>query len=259
MSSPANPPSLDHLATRPFSFYPPIAGIEHNEWLFRKATWSEILVANCKTGQELWISRRYIGDVSKVDDPVLIAGLNRELEYKGGSVWPHNRRVLQMPAAAPPPPEAPEEEPVAPPSIGGMRLESGTDLRMFKLIGGVIGVAILLYLISLNFVRVGELRQRIKFTTTDQTYLELSARDDYYGVVQKLGQPGQERWQSESGAIQYRALAYPDRGYTVILMGGDRKSAAYIGTLDTNWIPIHSVQLRSGGTTFAMLRGLKHF
>src|SRR5437588_824975 len=38
------PPPLEHLGARPFSLYPAILNIEHNEWLFRKATWSEILV-----------------------------------------------------------------------------------------------------------------------------------------------------------------------------------------------------------------------
>jgi hypothetical protein len=40
MASPPIPPQLDHLVTRPFSFYPAIVGIEHNEWLYRKANWS---------------------------------------------------------------------------------------------------------------------------------------------------------------------------------------------------------------------------
>ena len=96
MASPPIPPQLDHLVTRPFSFYPAIVGIEHNEWLYRKANWSEIMVVNCKSGAEIWISRRFIGEVSRVDDPVLIVGLNRELEYKGGMVVPFQRRVIEM-------------------------------------------------------------------------------------------------------------------------------------------------------------------
>ncbi len=261
MSTPPNPSSLDHLATRPFSFYPPIINIEHNEWLFRKATWSEILVVNCKTSKDLWIPRRYIGAVSKVDDPVLIVGLNKELEYKGGTVWPYQRRVIEMPIAVGGPPVTVEEEPppAPPPSIAGMRMESTTDLRIFKLIGAVVAVGILLYLGALNWMRVGELHQRVKYTTKDQSYLELSSRDDFFAVVQKIGPPAQDHWQSETGAIQYQALSYPERGYTVILMGGDRKSVAYIGTLDSNWNPVHSVELRSGGSTFPMLRGLKRF
>src|SRR6516162_8562938 len=85
MSLPPIPPQLEHLGTRPFSFYPAILHIDHNEWLFRKATWSEVLVVNCKSGEEIWIPRRFLGEVSRVEDPVLIVGLNRELEYKGGS------------------------------------------------------------------------------------------------------------------------------------------------------------------------------
>src|ERR1035441_7848375 len=99
MASPPIPPQLDHLITRPFSFYPPIIGIEHNEWLYRKASWSEILVVNCKSGAEIWLSRRYIGEVSRVDDPVLIVGLKSELEYKGGMVVPFQRRAIEMPLA----------------------------------------------------------------------------------------------------------------------------------------------------------------
>ena len=259
MSSPSNPPSLDHLATRPFSFYPPILNIEHNEWLFRKSTWSEILVVNCKSGNEIWIPRRYVGEVSRVDDPVLIVGLIKELEYRGGTVWPYQRRVLEMPiAVGAPAPSAPAHTP-DPALAVEMRVGSATDTRIIKLIGAVVALAIVCVLIGLNLVRVGELRQRVKFTTKDQTYLELSARDDFFAVVQKLGRPAQDRWQTETGAIQYQALSYPERGYTVILMGGDRKSALYIGTMDNNWVPVHSVDLRAGGTTFAMLRGLKRF
>ena len=33
-------PQLETLGDRPFSFYPPIIGIEHNEWIYRRATWS---------------------------------------------------------------------------------------------------------------------------------------------------------------------------------------------------------------------------
>ena len=74
-------------------------GIEHNEWLYRKANWSEILVVNCRSGAELWIPRSFVGEVARVEDPVLIVGLTRELEYKGGMVVPFQRRVIEMPVA----------------------------------------------------------------------------------------------------------------------------------------------------------------
>ena len=260
MGSPPIPPSLEHLATRPFSFYPPIINIEHNEWLFRKATWSEIQVVNCKMGSDLWIPRRFIGEVSRVDDPVLIVGLNRELEFKGGAVWPYQRRVIEMPVAV-----GGSSSPVAPPDRGapapivGIRLET-SDRRIFRLIGIAVAAAILLYVLAVNFNRISDLRRRtVVLTAKDQMFLELTGRDDYVSVVQKLGRPAWDRWQNEAGDIQFRALGYPDRNYTVILMGGERSTAAYIGTLDERWRPIHSVELRSGGTTASLLRTLKRF
>src|SRR4029079_7979585 len=99
MASPPIPPSLDHLATRPFSFYPPIVNVEHNEWLFRKANWNEILVLNAKSGVEVWIPRMFLGETSRVEDPVLIVGLLKELEYKMGAVWPYQRKIIEMPLA----------------------------------------------------------------------------------------------------------------------------------------------------------------
>src|ERR1051325_2366997 len=127
MASPPLPPSLEFLNNRPFSFYPAIIGIEHNEWLFQKATWSEILVVNCKSANEIWSPRRFLGEVSRTDDPVLIVGLNRELEYKAGAVWPYQRRVIEMPLAvggSAPQPAAPRAAERAPAPIVGIRLES---------------------------------------------------------------------------------------------------------------------------------------
>jgi hypothetical protein len=253
MASPPIPPQLDHLVTRPFSFYPPIVGIEHNEWLFRKASWSEILVLNCKTSTEVWISRRYIGEVSRVDDPVLIVGLNRELEYKGGMIVPFQRRVIEMPIAvgATPMPSPDRGEPAP---VVGIRVSSPTDRRAIKLICGAVIVSILAALFAIYVSR-----PRVVYTTRDQTYLGLTGRDDRTGVVLKLGEPASDHWQSDSGELQYEALAYPDRGLTVILMGSDRKSVHYIGSMDRTWNPVHSVPLRSGGSTNSLLRGLRRF
>jgi hypothetical protein len=260
MATPPIPPALEHLAARPFSFYPPIVGVEHNEWRYRKGTWSEILVLNCRTEDEIWIPRRFIGEVSRTDEPVLIVGLTRELEFKAGAVWPFQRRVLQMPPAAPPPARIAEEaQPETRPApVVGIRLEP-SDKRVFRLIGIALVVAIALYVVAMNLNRIGDLRQRnVVFTAADQSFLDLNARDTFSGVVSKLGPPAQDRGQ-EVGTLHYRALAYPDRRYTVILMGPDRETAHYIGVMDDNWKPVHSVDLRSGGTTLSLLRDLKRF
>src|ERR1039458_7762178 len=159
MSSPVIPPPLEALRNRPFSFYPAILNVEHNKWQYRKATWSDVLVVDARTGQEIgiprrflgeisriedpvvivgllkelerseerrggkgtmsclsdWssdvcssdldartgqeigIPRRFLGEISRIEDPVVIVGLLKELEYKEGAVWPYQRRVIEMP------------------------------------------------------------------------------------------------------------------------------------------------------------------
>ena len=258
--SPPIPPPLEALRHRPFSFYPAILDIEHNEWQYRKATWSEVLVVNVRSGQEIWIPRRFLGEISRIEDPVVIVGLVRELEYKGGAVWPHQRRVIEMPmavGAALPPAARPVKTEPAP--VVGIRLESKTDSNIFRLVGGALVVGIVAAYFVVNFYRGGSPRPRVTYTAKDQSYLDLTARDDYWAVVRKLGVPARDHWQSETGAIQYRALSYADRAYTIILMGASRKGASYIGTLDENWKPVHSVEFPHGGSTDSLLRGLQRF
>jgi hypothetical protein len=262
MASPPIPPLLEHLAARTFSFYPPILNLEHNEWRYRKETWSEILVVNWKTGEEIWIPRRFIGEISRVDDPVLIVGLTRELEYRAGTVWPYQRRVLQMPPSTGSHPSDPgaanETARTAPAPVVGIRLEP-SDRRMFKLVAITLSAAIALCVLALNLNRLTEMRRRnIVFTAADQGFLDLSGQDTYAAVVDKLGPPAREASQV-LGTIHYRALAYPGRHFTIILMGSDQDGAHYIGAMDEHWKPLHSVELRSGGTTLPLLRDLKKF
>ena len=99
------------------------------------------------------------------------------------------------------------------------------------------------------------MRPKVTVTGRDQSYQELSRNDDYFSVVQKLGDPAQDRWKSEMGALQFRALSYPQRGYTVILMGSDRTSAHYTGTLDSNWRLLRS----TGKEADSLLRALGKF
>src|ERR1700730_6240075 len=91
------PTPFQHLGGRRFSFYPPIRNLEPNEWLYRRATWSECVVANARTGEEVWVPRIFLGEVSRVDDPIMIVALNRELEWRGGAIIPRQRRVIELP------------------------------------------------------------------------------------------------------------------------------------------------------------------
>src|SRR5580658_1915135 len=93
------PTPLQHLGGRRFSFYPPIRNLEPNEWLYRRATWSECVVVNAQSGEEVWVPRIFLGEVSRIDEPVMIVGLNRQLEWRSGKIIPVERRVIEWPTA----------------------------------------------------------------------------------------------------------------------------------------------------------------
>ncbi len=97
MSAPSAPP-FDDLEGRVFSFYPPILNVENNEWRLKEATWSEFVVANTQDQLEVAVPRGFLGPISMVDKPVVIVGLNRELEYRAGQVWPTAKKIVAMPA-----------------------------------------------------------------------------------------------------------------------------------------------------------------
>jgi hypothetical protein len=257
MSIPPIPPPLEHLGARPFSFYPAILNIEHNEWLFRKATWSEILVHNVKTSEELWIPRRFLGEISLVEDPVLIVGLVKELEYRRGAVLPHQRRVIEMPVAVGDRPHPPAARPEPAPVVG-IRLEPGAETRIGRLILGTLMVGVLGTLGVVMVTREGTLRPRINYANLDSAYLDLTARDDYYSIVRKLGAPAQDHSVNKAD-VEFRSLWYPQRSYYVILMGSEHNNLHYIGVKDKDWNLVHSVLLAGGASTASMLRGLQKF
>lgn len=259
MSAPPIPPPLEPLAGRAFSFFPPILNVKHNEWRFRKTTWSEILVVNAKSDLEVWIPRRLIGEVSSVEEPVMIVGLLKELEYKAGAVWPHERRVIEMPAVG----EMAQVQPgrggaSGPVAVLDTRTGSSTESRIGRLVGAVLVLGLLVCCLVIFVFRAGPLRT-VTFTATDQDFLTLSRTDDYFAVVRKLGSPAEDRWREKGGELQYRVLWYPQRSYFVILLGSDRNDARYIGALDRNWHVIHYVELPNGGGTASMLRSLERF
>ena len=261
MSGPRISTSLDHLGQRPFSFYPPIVGIDHNEWILRRATWSELLVANTADNREIWVPRSYLGTVSSIDEPVLIVGLQKELEFRAGQILPHIRRVIEMPKAAndtyrSPPPASPE--PVPPADRSPIRQAASTESRLGRLILYVIAAALVGCFLLVMIFRTSRDGSHVVYHTVEQSELGLSAEDDYHSVVRKFGLPSGDRWRSDKGELQYRLLDYPDRGMEIVLMGIERDKARYIGALDRNWRVIDSVSLR-GGNSSGLLKSLKRF
>jgi len=252
---PANPiPELDGLKGRAFSFYPPILGIEHNEWKLREATWSEILVHNTKDDRELWVPRRFLGALSRVDEPVMIVGLERELEFTAGILRPHERRVISMPKPVAGAPATPDEAIPTPPMVNGVRVGDVSESRIgLYIIGGIVAVLFVVYGV-VSYSR----GDRIEYKTVLQEDLGFTAEDDYFAVVRKLGAPANDRWR-EGKDLQYRAMSYPDRHFTVILMGTEQKNAHYIGAVNDDWRPVHSVKHAGRGNTRSLLEGLPRF
>jgi hypothetical protein len=259
MSIPPIPPPLDSLGARPFSFYPAILNIEHNEWLFRKATWSEMLVYNVKSKEEIWIPRRFIGELSRIEDPVVIVGLIKELEYRNGVVMPYQRRIIEMPLAVNDRPAAASApRPAAPAPVVGIKLEPGPEARIGKLIFGALLVGVMATLGVIMATREGVLRPTTSYSNTDSAFLDLTPRDDYYSIIAKLGPPEQDHTIQKGGELEFRSLWYPQRAYYVIL-GSQRDNLRYIGAMDKEWKVVHAVELPGGTSTAPLLRGLARF
>jgi hypothetical protein len=143
MPGPPIPASFESLGRRPFSFYPPIVNVEHNEWLLRRANWTDFQVINTKTKAELCVPRRFVGEGALVEEPVMIVGLVKELEYREGVVLPHVRRVIEMPRAvnAGVPPRAmgpPRSAPVV-----GIRIEAAPRSRLWRLLVAAVAAGVL--------------------------------------------------------------------------------------------------------------------
>lgn len=251
------PPTLDDLGGRPFSFYPPIIHIEHNEWIFQKGNWSEILVKNPKMGLEVWIPRSYLGEISKIDEPVMIVGLRKELEYKGGSVWPYTRRVLTMPGKSIPPLDAAVEAAVPPHSIReSLRLNEGAEGGVGRMLLWVAVVGVALVGAVAGYLNLRNTGGTVVYEGVLQADLGFTGETNYFDVVRKLGTPERDRYKAETGERQYRFLIYPKQNLVVVLMGVERGKEVYIGAKDLNGRVVHAIDLPGGKNTFAILRSL---
>ena len=250
-------PTIDELGERRFSFYPAILNVEHNEWVVRELKWSEILVGNCKSGDEVWVPRRYIGEVASTEDPVVIVGLKKELEFKAGAIWPRERRMLKMPQnrARSYPQDPDRQYESRPPSLHEPSCRrAGDESRAldWRRAGGRRGA---------DSGGAGFWLRPVKFQGIEQYALSLNANDDYPSVIRKLdaGAPSEDRWRSNTGELQYRLLRFKDKPYTLILMGADRTSARYIGAMNKDWKPVDSVEIPGGGDSLVLLRRLQKF
>lgn len=255
MAVPPIPPPLAQLGRRAFSFYPAILNAGHNEWVYRSATWSEVMVRNTKTNEDVSVPRRYLGEISRVDAPVMIVGLLAELEYRAGVVLPAERRVIEMPRAVneSPRPRLAQSAAVRAPVVG-IRLESERTSRVGKVAVGGVAIGVAGCLLAISLFRGGVIATRAFYAPAVRVDLPLTAEDGYPAVVHTLGRPAVERWDN-----QYEVLTYPQRKLYVILMGPDRDLARYIGAMDWNWRPAHAVDLAGYGSSYGLLKRLPKF
>jgi hypothetical protein len=263
------PTPLHDLGGRRFSFYPPIRNLGPNEWLFRRATWSECVVMNARSGEEVWIPRMFLGEVSLIDEPVvdepaMVVRLNRELEWKGGAILPRQRRVIPFPVL-------PNPNPVAEPhsSAGDtarrapvvcIRLEPKPEVRAWKWIGVAVVLGAVSCTIVSNIAGQSQFRQHSDLFRGYRPWLQLSPDDDFSSTIRKLGVPSSVSSATEGDRV-FRTLTFSGKRYSAVLMGsrkaGSRQeSARYIGTIDAHGNVLDAVHFRDGSSAEPILRSL---
>jgi len=253
------PTPLQHLGGRRFSFYPPIRNLEPNEWLYRRATWSECVVVNTRSGEEVWVPRAFLGEVSRMDEAVMIVGLNRELEWRSGAIIPRQRVVIEFPVAVNDGGiAAPRSQHPAP--VISIRLETRPESRAWKWIGVAAVLGAVACTVFVDVTRQAQFHQRADLFRGYRSYLQLGPDDDYASTVRKLGLPARAG-SHQTGDKVFRSLAYPARRYSVILMGSKPDRQRYIGTLDPQGRVLDAVRFPDGSSAEPALDsfGLRSF
>ena len=247
------PTPLEQLGRRPFSFYPAICSLSHNEWMFRGATGEEIEVENTKSKEILSIPRRFLGGVSSSEEPVVIVGLTKELEYREGVIVPRILRVIEMPRAVNDVARRPwAGEPPAGrlAEVEGIRVESNDESRRSRKLFGAVALGLLVCVIGMVILRSF-------YAAPVRLYLPFTASDDYASVIERWGLPDSSRSVSARDGSEYFLLHYRDRSLTVVLFGPDRNRATYIGSLSRGGFFGHSVMLPDGRNSADLLNRLR--
>jgi hypothetical protein len=216
------PAPLQQLGGRRFAFYPPIRNIDHNEWLYRRANWNEVVVVNARTGGECVIPRAQIGEVSYADDPHVVVTLRQELEAQGGIVRAWRCPVIEMPAChTPERPEAPPREKRA--DVVSIRLEQSPESR-----GGV-RLAVGLVLSAIGCLTAAN-------------------------IVRSHVPASEHSVRTADGQI-YRLVRYPGRRSVTVLDSRSR----YLGMVDMQGRVLSSARLADGSDAAPLLRSLPPF
>jgi hypothetical protein len=236
------PAPLQQLGGRRFSFHPPIRNVDHNEWIYRRASWNEVVVVNTRSGIEACIPRSFVGDVSFVDDPVVIVCLRRELQWIENSVRAWRAPVIEIPIA---PHEGGEAipHPDHPAPVVSIRLDRPESRASLKLGVGLVLTAVGC-LIAADIAR---------------SYLHTGSGDDYASVVRRMGAPDSEHSVRTADGHVYRLLRYSGRGSVIVLSVGADADGHYLGALDLNGRVLNAATMRNGVGAGPLLRSLPPF
>jgi len=239
---------------RSFAFYPPILGIAHNEWRFRRATWTDVVVVNTKSGDEACIPRSFLADVSATA-PVVIVGLKRELEWREGMAVPYRRPVVELPIAVGGNTSA-APRPRRPAPVVNIRLDSHTPSATGRKAVVVVMLGVVAAAVVADVARPGEVIEMIEGVRAHRVWQQLKPGDDYSAVVSKLGQPDVQRTFIDEKGEVFRSLEYPSGRFTAILEGTTQEDARYVASLDARG---RILGTPSGGVSAARLRSLPRF
>ncbi len=212
------------------------------------------MVRNVANGRDLWISRRFLGELSENDSPVLVVSLLEKLEFRDGGVYPCRPRVIEMPVCD----AAPVGERGGPAPVVSIRLEGKNESRVSRVAGGAVALGVLGCLAVVGYsLEGGNDHRGAVVSSLDKTYLTLNGADTYPTVVQALGAPDRERWVVTPGGNRVRLLDYADRGFQAVLVpqvgGPDR----YAGSVDERGRILQSVVMPRGGLSTPILRDLQ--
>ena len=241
MHGPQLPTPLEQLGRRPFSFYPAIAGIEHNEWMLLRSSWDEISVSNTRSKLEIAIPRRLLGGVSSIEEPFVIVGLAKDLEYREGIVVPRVQRVIEMPLARaagdyPFRRFQPTMEPGYMAPVVGIRTESPIENKNKKTWFGAVALGLAVCVLGLAILRESPMVSRARFFAATRPAPPFTTADDYLKIIGKWGHPASTRSRpaktNQDITIELFFLNYPEQGYTLLLSGPEREHAMYLGSIN---------------------------
>jgi hypothetical protein len=250
------PAPLQPIAGRRYSFYPPVHNVERNEWMYRRATWSECVVVNTATGEEFSVPRNFLGEIT-TGNGITVVSLHRELESRGSTLCPVRCPVIELPVAVNDVPRtASVPDRLAP--VINIRLEQRPEIRVSKRVGVALVLGAVACTICADIARQVELNRPDLIRWT-RPYLQLSAEDDYYAAVHKLGSPRRDNVAVADGGRVYRVLDYGSSRYRIVLMGSSRSDARYIGTLAPDGRIVDAVRTKGGNTSAGLLRSMPPF